>query len=352
MAVSSRPLQFAQISNVEGTPGTAEAATSVLLFENLTQVLHGETFHRPQQDRANLATHVERAFKVSDFAEFECEGDLYDQLMCFAACNAIRGNITPTQPDNVNEPNHYLWTIEPTSTAPNTPDQTNGIDTFTLEYGGNVQDYETEYIFTTQLQISAETGVEGNARFTWNFAGRQVTETTRTGALAAPTTHQFFAGNKAKWYFETDAYASIGSTQKTGVLKAFTWTLETMFTARFAADGNYYFTAINEDRKHVEMELTLWRDDTIFEALLDAYQAEPQTITYHRLALEAAVEMDSAQSNPPYVYLDGAFDVAEIPELDDEDGTSLATVRFVSTYDTTAAKQFGVSIGTQLSAFP
>jgi hypothetical protein len=348
MAISTRALQFAQISNAEGTPGTAEAATAVLLFENLNQILHDKVFHTPMHDRGLLATHIEVPFQVSQLCEFECEGDLYDQLMVYMALNSIRGNVTATQPDDMNEPNHYLWTIEPGQTTQNTPDITNGIDTFTLEYGGNVQDYETEFIFTTSLEISGE--VNEPVRFAWSFQGRQVTEASRTGALTAPTTHQFFATNKAKWYVEADAYANIGTTQKSGVLKAFSWTFETGFTARFAADGNYYYAALNEDRKHVELELTLWRDSTVHEAELDAFQS--QAIRYMRIALEAETEMDSGQGNPPYIYLDGAFRYTEFPELDDEDGTSVMTATAVSVYDTTAAKQFGVLIGTELDALP
>lgn len=348
MAVSTKALQFAQISNAENTPGTAEAATAVLLFENLTQILHDKVYHVPMTDRGLLATFVETPFQVSQMCEFECEGDLYDQLMVYMAINSIRGNITPTQPDSMNEPNHYLWTVEPGLTTQNTPDITNGIDTFTLEYGGNVQDYETEYIFTTSLEISGE--VNEPVKFKWNFQGRQVTEAARTGALSAPTTHQFFATNKAKWYVESDLYSAIGTTQKTGVLKGFTWTFDTMFTARYTADGNYYYAALNEDRKHVELELTLWRDSSIVEAELDAFQA--QSVRYMRIALFGATEMDAAQSNPPYIYLDGAFHYDEFPELDEEDGTSVITVKAHSVYDATAAKQFGVSVGTRLSALP
>jgi hypothetical protein len=346
MAFSTRPLEQAQISNVEGTPGTAEAATEVLFYESLTQILHDKVFHLPEQDRGLLIANVETPFQVSQLAEFEMEGDLYDRLMVFMACNAIRGNITPTQPSAGPQPNHYLWTIEPGLTTQNTPDIANGIDTFTLEYGGNVQAYETEYIFTTELEISGE--VNEAVKFKWAFQGRQVTETTFTGALTAPTTHQYFAMNNAKWYVDT-SYAGIGGTQKTGVLKAFTWTLETGFTARFTADGNYYYAALNEDRKKVTFEAQLWRDGTIAEAELDKFLA--QTTSYQRLALFGNTEMDSGQADKPYIYLDMALKHTEVPELDDEDGTRVVTFTGEAFYDTTAAKAFGVSIGTRMSAF-
>lgn len=346
MAYSTRALQRAQISNVEGTPGTAEAATEILFFENLTQILHDKVFHMPEQDRGMLAKNIEMPIQVSEQTEFEAEGDLYDRLAVFMFSNAICGNITATQPSVGSQPNHYLWAFTPGVTTQNTPDITAGIDTFTLEYGGNVQAYETEFIFTTELEISGE--VNEAVTFKWSFQGRQVTETSFTGALTAPTTHQYFATNNAKWYVDAN-YAAIGGTQKTGVLKAFTWKLETGFSARYTADGNYYFTALNEDRKAPELELTFWRDSTIVEAELDKFLA--QTTSYQRIALFGNTEMDSGQADVPYIYLDGAWKYTEFPELDDEDGTSVITVKAEAWYDVTAAKAFTCSVGTRMAAY-
>ncbi len=346
MAFSTRALEKAQLSNVEGTPGTAEAATEIIFYENLTQILHDKVFHLPAQDRGLLIGNVETPFQVSQLAEFEMGGDLYDRLMVFMACNAIRGNITPTQPESGTQPLHYLWTVEPGLTTQNTPDITNGIDTFTIEYGGNVQAYESEFMFTTEIELSGE--VNEAVTFKWNFQGRQVTETTFTGALTAPTTHQYFAVNNAKWYVDAN-YAGIGGTQKTGVLKAFNWKLETGFTARYTADGNYYYAALNEDRKKLTFEAQLWRDGTIAEAELDKFLA--QTTSYQRLALFGNTEMDAGQGDKPYIYLDMALKHMEVPELDDEDGTRVVTFTGEAFYDVTAGKAFGVKIGTKMSTF-
>lgn len=350
MAYSHRALNKFQISNVEGTPGTAEAATAQILYETLTQLVHDKVFHMPVQDRGLLAKNIEQPFQVSTLAEFELQGDLYDQLMVYIASNSIRGNVTPSQPDAMNEPLHYLWVFEPALTAPNTPDQTNGIDTFTGEFGNNLQAYESEFLFTVSFEI------EGNfneaVKITWNFQGRTVTETSFTGAITAPTTHQFFATNKAKWYVDAN-YAAIGTTVKTGVLKKFKYTYETMFTARYTADGEYHFAALNEDRKAPVMELTLMRDTAntgMFDVELTKFLA--QSTSYQRIELLGKTEMDSGQANPPYIWLDGAWKAREWPETDQEDGNELVTVTFDAFYDTTAGKMCGVSVGTKLAAFP
>lgn len=349
MAYSHRALNKFQISNVENTPGTAEAATAVLLYETLTQKVHSSVFYQPIQDRGNLAKNIEVPLEVSALAEFEMAGDLYDQIMVYIASNSIRGNVTGVSAGGA-KPLEIIWTFEPALTAPNTPDQTNGIDTFTGELGNNIQAYESEYLFTVSFEI------EGNfneaVKFNWKLQGRTVTETTFTGALTAPTNHQMFATNKAKWFVDAN-YAAIGTTNKPSVLKKFKYTFETMFTARYTAGGNLYFDALNEDRKAPVMELTLMRDTAntgMFDVELTKFLA--QSISFQRIALFGKTEMDAGQSNPPYIYLDGAWRAREWPETDQEDGNEMVTVTFDGVLDPTSSKMMGVTVGTLLAAFP
>lgn len=344
MAYGQRAFRKIQISNVEGTPGTAEAAVEPL-YGILSQVYADQVWHKPDQDRGVLAMNYETPFEVSRLVELEMTGELYDRLAVMMFSNAIRGNVTATQPDNINEPNHYLWTFEPGLTTANTPDITNGIDTFTLEYGDNVQAYEAEYIFTTALQITGS--VNEPVTFTWTINGRQVSEASFTGGLTSQAA-VYFPFNRAKFYVDS-SYANLGNTQKTGMLRAFTWTYETGFSARFAADGNVYFSSINEARKQVNLDLTYYRDGTNSEAEKDKYEA--QTSTYLRIELLGETEMDSGQGNPPYIRLDGAYKYSEWPAVEDEDGTAVATVTAQSFYDATASKMMSVYVGTTMSAY-
>jgi hypothetical protein len=346
MAFGQKAFQYIQISNPEDTVGTAEAATEILFGETdgaYTDKIH----HTPEQDRGLLAMIVETPFQVSDKIEFDVTGDLYDRMAIFMFNNGVRGNITPTQPDNINEPNHYLWTIEPGLTTSNTPDITNGIDTFTMEYGDNIQNYEVEYLFTTAIELTATVGEDEVVEFTWSVGGRQVTESTKTAALVAPSA-AYFPANLTKFYIDT-SYATLGTTQKTGMLRAFTWTFETGFSARYAADGNFYFSALNEERKKVELEMTYYRDGTNTEAAKDLF--ESQGTTYIRIELISNTEMDAAQANPEYIRLDGAYIYTEWNAVEEESGTVIETVKAESIYDTTAAKMMSVLIGTTMSAY-
>lgn len=344
MAYGQKAFRKIQISNVEGTPGTAEAATEIL-FGMITQLFTDKVFHTPDQDRGVLAAHYEVPFQVGEAIELEMEGELYDRLAVFMFSNAIRGNVTATQPDNIDEPNHYRWVFEPAMTTPNTPDETNGIDTFTLEVGDNNGAYEVEYLFTVSFEISGSPNEP--VMFTWTVQGRQVTSTTFTAALTAPAA-AYFPFNKTKFYIDT-SYAGIGGTQKSGVLRAFTYTLETMFSGRYAADGNYYFSSINEDKKAAEVELTYYRDGVTEAAEFAKYLA--QTMTYLRIELNSEVEMDSGENNPPQIKLDGAFRYTEYPAYDDEDGTSVVSVTARSFYDPTSSKMITVTVDTTMDAF-
>jgi hypothetical protein len=303
----------------------------------------------PDEERNNLARNMADDFVVQKFAELTMTGELNMRDVVWMVCNSVRGNITPTQPDVVNEPLHFLWTVAPTLTAANTPDIANGIDTFTIEFGDNVQAYEMEYVFSTALEITGGPGEP--CQFSWDIAGRQLTETTFTGALTSPANvdSQRFPFNLSKFYIDAN-YAALGTTQVTGLLRAFRWRLETMFSARFAADGNLYFSSLNEDKKKVELELTYYRDGTNSEGEKDKYDA--RTTAYLQVELNGATEMDAGESNPPYVRLQGAFRYTDWPEAGDEDGVVVETVTAESVYDSTGTQQFGVLIGTTLSAYP
>ncbi len=345
MSYAPTGLRRAQISNAEGTHGTAEAATEILYYENMSYVTTSKVYHQFQQDRNSMAKNIETPVQVSEQLELAMDGPVYDRGAVIQALNCIRGNVTPTQPDDSGEPNHYLWEFQPTLTTPNTPDETNGIETYTLEWGDNVQGYESPYIFTKEWTISGSPNEL--CTFDWTMGGRQVSNSSFTGALS-DVSCAYFPFNLAKFYVETDAYANIGSTQVTGILKGFTWTFETMFTERYTADGNLYFTALNEAPKTVNLELTLVRDDTNSEALKALWNS--QATAYIRIELLSDTEMDSGQSNPEYIYLDGAFKFTEWDELDDDDDMSVENVTAEAFEDATEGNFMTVSIGTTMSA--
>lgn len=332
-----------QISNVEGTPGEAEVATEkalgVMTFEP------GQTLHQPDDDRASLAMNHENDFFVGKEAHLVWSGDFNFRHIAWALCMAIRGNITPTQPDTTNEPNAYLWTIVPGWTTGNTPDIANGIDTFTYEYGDDTQCYETEYCFATQLVISGAPNEP--VKFTVNITGRQKTDTTFTAALTVQSV-QYAPANLVKFYLDT-AWANLGDTQAQGLLRAWTWTLDTMFVPDYGADGELFFYELDEDKKAPQLQLTYkWKAASDTE---EGYYQD-RTTRFSRIEILGATEIDSGQDNPPSLKLDTAIRYTDWPTWGDQDGRTTIQVTGTGQYDATGSAMFQALLFTDLAAFP
>lgn len=328
----------------EGTPGTAVAATEIL-YGVLSTFESGDVLHQPEEDRNSLARHMADDEFVGKEAKIAWTGDLNHRHANWLLAMAIRGNVTPTQPDSENEPNAYLWTYTPTLTAANTPDQTNGIETFTFEYGDNLQTYEVEYCFATKLEISGSPNEV--VKFSCDIVGRQRSDTTFTGGLTAQSV-QRFPFNLTTFAIDT-AGANIGDTAKSGLLRSFTWTLDTMFRAFYTADGHLYFANVAEDRKSPELTLTYVRNS---DADTERTAYENRTTRFLRIKMFGQTELDSGQSNPPYLILDQAVRYREWPTFGDQDGLATVQVKADCVYDSTWAKMFECALLTDLSTWP
>ena len=330
---------------IETVPGTAVAATEIFLAQ-LTSMYASQVFHYPENDRNSLARYQGDEFIVGHEAEISIEGNLNHRHAAWLFSNAIRGNITPTQPDATNEPLAYLWTFQGGLSTANTPDIDNGIDTLTIEFGDNIDDYEAEYCFTKTLVIKGEPNEP--VTFEWTITAAQVTSgITPTAALSVVAT-QKFPSNTCSFYIDT-SYAGIGGSVKSDLLKSWTWTLETMFTPRVTASGSLVYTAVNEDMKHVELELEYKRGNL---SEVEKALHEAGSTTYLRIKILGGTEIDSGQSNPPYIYLDGAFHYTDWPEADDADGTRTETVTAKSVYDATGTRDYEVAVFTDLATYP
>lgn len=260
---------------------------------------------------------------------------------------SVRGNITPTQPDSTNQPNAYLWTYEPGLATANTPDIANGIDTCTIEFGDNVQAYEVEYLVLTNLTIRGEEG--GPCKVIWTGFGRQMTDTTFTGT-AINTTFQRIMFQKMNFSMDT-SWAALGSADKTGVLKGFEWSLDTMFAPVFCGDGNLYFAGISEDKKAPRLTLKYRWDSTFADGERTKYEA--RTTIFPELELIGNTVLDTGQANPPYVEIGGAYRYTDWPSAPTvEQGEEIVEVTAEGVYDATGAKMMTIAVLTDLSAYP
>lgn len=328
----------------EETPGSAVAATEPLL--GVLTWDDQKELYEPDEDRNSLARYIggDDEF-INALMELTWTGAINHRHVLWALLMGIRGNVTPTQPDSTNEPLAYLWTLAPSMTAANTPDQTNGVDTFTFEFGDETQADEAEYCFATRIQLQGS--VNGVWTQTITIAGRQKSDCSFTGSLSYSSV-QRFPFNKTIFSIDTSG-ANLGNTPKTGLLTACTWTLDTMLRPFFAADGNLYFSSVAEDEKAVELQLT-YKKGADAETERGKYDA--RTVTFLRIKAQGQTELDSGQSNPPYLILDQAVQYNSWPMDGQTDGLSTIQVTAKSVYDSTWAKMFEAALLTNLSALP
>jgi len=328
----------------EGTPGTAVAATDVLLgtlgtWENANEL------SRPEEERNNLALYHENDEWVSKQHSVVWTGDVNYRHILYALLMSIRGNVTPTQPDPTNEPLAHLWTLTPASTAPNTPDQGDGIDTFTLEYGDDDACWRVPYCFGTSLEISGAPNEP--CTFTLNIVGAEEEDHTFTASLTVPAV-QRAPFNLAQFYIDA-AGGTMGSTQKTGLLRGFTWTLNTAFAPFVTADGSLSYGAVSEAKKAVQLSLTYrWGSDADVERTAH----DERATRLIRIELHGQEELDVGQDNPPYLQLDQAVRYENWPSWGEDEGASTFDVTAYGVYNATYARLFEVALLNSLSALP
>jgi len=332
-----------QISNPEDTIGSAEAAVELLKGRGTWEEVL--TIHWPTDDRNSLALHQADDEVVGKEVRINWEGDLNARHAVWQAAMAIRGNVTPTQPDAENEPNSYLWTFEPAYTTANTPDQADGVDTFTVEYGDDTQAYETEYCFATRWTIEGRPNEA--VQFRLEMVGRQRMDTTFTGSLSAQSV-QILPFNKAKFYLDS-SWANLGNTQKTGLLRAFSFEFDTGLRPFYTSDGDLYFARVTEVKKAPTLTLTYaWGSDADTERTA----FENRTTRFARLTLYGSTEQDSGQGNPPYVEIDMALRYAGWPEWGADEGMTTFEVPANAVYDSTGGHMFQVKCYNLLDTYP
>lgn len=348
MAFALTALKKIQISGVESTAGSAAAATAIIT-DGVMDVDYGDkVLHHIEQDKNLMSKNIAGdSIIVGKEVSGSIEMAMNLQNVLYAITSTVRGNITPTQPDATNEPLAFLWTILPTLTAGNTPDITDGIDTFTLEYGDNEQDYESEFAYGTTVTISGDGAGESPVMVTWEWTARQITETTLTPALTRTATKEFPAA-LVKFYIDAN-YAAIGGTEVPAMLRTWEITINSEMTPRQGAGGTLTFDGLDEAEKTVELELTYNRG-TNSELEKDKYDTQVQS--YIRIECNGADEIDSGQSNPPYFRFDASIQYTDAPSNDDESGTVVETFTAETFYDPTASKEYGITMLTTLAAYP
>ena len=138
------------------------------------------------------------------------------------------------------------WTFTPTMTAAGT------FDSFTIEYGGDVEQWETEFCLARRVEISG--AMNEPLRMRSEIFGRKMSVCNFTTAITPPTVESILT-QKGRLYIDAET-GTIGTTEKSATLIGFTYTINTGLGFKRYADGSIDFSNYSETVKGVDLRMT------------------------------------------------------------------------------------------------
>jgi len=237
MASGLKALRKIQIGE-ETTKGTAVAATAALL--GVLTMKDSPTIHMPVEERATLAE-FSRSVKVANLAELSFEGDATFEQILYLLHMGVLGNVTATGAGAAKE-----WVFTPAMTAAGV------FDSFTIEFGDDVQAREAEYCMASMIEFSL--AMNEPMKMKADIFGRKADATTFTGAITPPTVESILS-QKARLYID-DEDGKIGGTVKSDTLIAATYGINTGLSPKRFGDGSLDFSGYDEGFKGVDLKTT------------------------------------------------------------------------------------------------
>lgn len=309
----------------ESTRGTAVAATKKLLIDNhkvpvdrKPEFVADALGVKARAARARVDTLLVEDTLVVPQAYFQC-------LPLFFNCG-LKGAVTGTE-QTVSQ-GDYLWTYAPSMTAANSP------ETITLELGDDVQGYEIEYVMFKGVKISADvpqTAGSGPVKISADYFGRQVTATTLTGSIAAPSLTSINA--KLARLYTDSTWANRGTTENASILRGFEIDLGFGTHPKFFGSANRYFDSYGEGNIDALITLTLEGAAAVNTTLFADWQAG--TAKAYSLKLNGP-QIGTGTTNNLTVNVWGIIESIE-PLGQSVNGNNLTKVLVHGTYDTTGA---------------
>jgi len=329
MASGLKALRQLQIGK-ESTKGTAVAATAVLLGQ--LSMKESPTIYRPPEHRGQLAE-FSRSVKVANLAELTYEGDATFEQILYLLHMGVAGNVSPTGPGTDGE---YTWTFTPAMTSAGT------FDSFTIEYGDDVQAWETEYCMAREIELSGAMNEVLKVRA--DIFGRKMTAASFTGGLSAPSVESIpFQGFKL---YIDDESGTIGSTEKSNTLISARYRITTGLVPARYGSGSLDFTSYIEQFKNVELEMTFAFNSG---AETERTKFDGETMRLVRLEAEGSVIGGSTKKK---LTLDFCGIYTDFGTLDERDGEDVVTVRMSGQRGTNYTKLFEIEVVNAVSSLP
>ncbi len=314
----------------ETVRGTAVAATK-MLAGSLDVSLENE-WHAPE-DTLGVLSKAQRRELIFKQVGLKYSGPAYyEQLLWFLGMT-VKGGITGVQQAATAA---YLWTFQPLFTATNVP------DTYTIEYGDDTQNWETEYCFCRNLKISG-TG-KAPMQLEADIVGRQLTESTVTAALTLVTGLESPIFTKTAFTIDT-TWAGLGGTAKAATLIGYEINIPG-FVPLPIADNFDYFSKYGDQGRKCTGKLTMLYN-AIGDVEHDSYRAG--TARFIRLkTLGTQIETTYYK----WLLIDMAIKYTNVKLLGEWEGQTIGEFEFETVYDVTGTNEFLVSVQNALTTIP
>ena len=324
----------------ETTRGTAVAATKIYPCK-VQQVANDRQPAIVEEDigiRARGYRNVIHQYLYS--STLQSDHGFFQGLPLLFGCG-LKGNVTPSEQTPAQA--DYLWDFTPSLVT----GVTNAPDTITAEFGDDVQAFEVEYAMFERIRLSGQVsqGMDVSpVAVEADFFGRQLTPTTFTGSLSLPSTEPINS-KLARFYLDT-AWAGIGGTEKTNILRAFDIEILTGNHPKFTGSANKYFNVHGEGMIAFTAQFT-FEGNSDADAIFDAQQAG--TFQAVRLQINGS-QIGTGVNHSLKVDMGGVWE--SVNPLGGEDrGNNLHTATLIDQYNTTGAKLLQVAVSTNVNAY-
>jgi hypothetical protein len=339
MASALFPLRKVQIG-FESTPGTLVAATQQLVGVGELEEEIGREFEEfPRGVRAPVTgggydIQHGSVIRLSDM-NLTYEEAIYPLLMGLVN-DAVPGGAGP-----------YTWDGTPVLTA------AAAIKTATVEFvidDGAAQHVEREsgYAFCTGFEVSL--AANQIAKLSMDLAARRSQASTFTTGLTPVTGRTPIPANLFKIWID-DAWANLGTTQKTTLIRAATLRVDTGLTPDFTLDGLADLDLTQISSGMLDAELTLTAEvnaDAATEIGNFRGSSGAGVVRFVRLA----VDNGAAAGANKQVQFDGAFKHTSAPVYSQDNGIELVTMTLGLEYDATGTNALVMTVINGLATQP
>lgn len=255
----------------ESTAGTAVAATTVGRFK--FAMLEDAREFKEVEEQIGAFTQAERSYASKLLGKWNMPST---ELTFEQVLHILEAGVKTATPTGTN-PYTYTYDYPYTGTSVNT------IKTYTIEAGnatitGDVR--EMEYCFVESFEFSGKFGEAWMMQSNW--LGRQLSASTFTGSLSAPTVEEALF---QKTTLAIDATGgTVGSTTKAGVLMSANFKVTTGLVVVPVTNGQLYFYAHKWTQPKITFSITMELEDTVGLVAAERAFYEANTVRLFQLS--------------------------------------------------------------------